>query len=48
VGKAQDLWVEEVTDTYITVASNDVVNCFYTVFAERKDVDQLVTEFDKE
>jgi hypothetical protein len=48
VGKAQDLWVEEVTDTYITIASNDVVNCFYTVFAERKDVDQLVTEFDKE
>jgi hypothetical protein len=48
VGKAQDLWVEEITDTYITVASNDVVNCFYTVFAERKDVDQLVTEFDKE
>lgn len=48
VGKAQDLWVEEITDTYIIVAGNDVVNCFYSVFAERKDIEKLVTEFDKE
>ena len=47
-GKAQDLWVEEITDTYIIVAGNDVVNCFYSVFAERKDIEKLVTEFDKE
>jgi hypothetical protein len=48
VGKAQDLWVDEITDTYIIVAGNDVVNCFYSVFAERKDIEKLVTEFDKE
>ena len=29
------------------VGSNNKINCFYTVFAERKDVEKLVTEFDK-
>ena len=49
IGKKQDLWVEEITDTYITVASETgEINCFYAVFAERKDVEKLVTEFDKE
>lgn len=49
IGKPQEIWVEEITDTYITVGSlAENVNCFYTVFAERKDVDKLVTEFDKE
>ena len=49
IGKPQEIWVEEITDTYITVgSSNETVNCFYTVFAERKDIDKLVTEFDKE
>jgi hypothetical protein len=48
IGKKQDLWVEEITDTYITVASETGdINCFYAVFAERKDVEKLVTEFDK-
>jgi hypothetical protein len=49
IGKKQDLWVEEITDTHITVASETgEINCFYAVFAERKDVEKLVTEFDKE
>ena len=49
IGRGQQLWVEEITDTYITVRSESgIVNCFYTVFAERKDVDKLITEFDKE
>lgn len=49
IGKPQEIWVEEITDTYITVGSlAENVNCFYTVFAERKDIDKLVTEFDKE
>jgi hypothetical protein len=48
IGKKQDLWVEEITDTYITIASETGdINCFYAVFAERKDVEKLVTEFDK-
>jgi hypothetical protein len=48
IGKPQEIWVEEITDTYITVGSSNLnVSCFYTVFAERKDIDKLVTEFDK-
>lgn len=49
IGRKQELWVEEITDKYITVGSETaIINCFYTVFAERKDVEKLVTEFDKE
>ena len=49
IGRKQELWVEEITDTYITVGSEaGIINCFYAVFAERKDVEKLVTEFDKE
>ena len=48
IGRKQDLWVETVTDTTITVGSDNKINCFYTVFAERKDIEKLVTEFDKE
>ena len=49
IGKRQELWVEEITDKYIMVGSETaIINCFYTVFAERKDVEKLVTEFDKE
>ena len=49
IGRKQELWVEEITDTYITVGSEaGIINCFYTVFAERKDVEKLITEFDKE
>ena len=48
IGKKQDLWVETVSDTAITVGSDNEINCFYTVFAERKDIEKLVTEFDKE
>jgi hypothetical protein len=47
IGKRQDLWVETVTDTTITVGSENEINCFYTVFAERKDIEKLITEFDK-
>ena len=47
IGKKQDLWVETVTDTAITVGSDNEINCYYTVFAERKDIEKLVTEFDK-
>lgn len=49
IGRKQELWVEEITDKYIMVGSETaIINCFYTVFAERKDVEKLVTEFDKE
>jgi hypothetical protein len=47
IGNKQDLWIETVSDTTITVGSESEINCFYTVFAERKDVDKLITEFNK-
>ena len=48
IGKKQDLWVEEVNAYNIVVGyKGKLLNCFYTVFAERKDVEKLVTEFVK-
>ena len=49
VGRNQEIWVEQVNEHEIIVGyEGDTVEYFYTVFAERKDIDKLVTEFDKE
>ena len=49
IGRYQNLWVEEITDKYVKIGTDTgIVNCFYTVFAERKDTAKLITEFDKE
>jgi hypothetical protein len=45
IGKAQDLYVEDIKDNKVYVGGSSI-NCFYTVFAERKDVDKLVVEFE--
>ena len=42
-GSKQDLWVQSKSAYYIHL--NQPANCFYTVYAERKDVDKLVVEF---
>lgn len=42
-GSSQDLWVQS-TSAYI-INLNQPANCFFTVYAERKDVDKLVVEF---
>ena len=48
IGNKQDLWVQTVDSTQIVIQSQTQdINCFYTVFAERKDIDKLITEFDK-
>ena len=48
VGKKQDVWVEETSEYGIKIGyDSDTVDCFYTIYAERKDIDKLVTEFDK-
>lgn len=44
IGKSQEIWVEDIMENKVIVGG-DNVNCFYHVFAERKDVDKLVTEF---
>ncbi len=47
VGNHQQLFVRYIADDYIVVGSEEGkdIDCFYTVFAERKDVDKLVVEF---
>ena len=47
IGKFQELWIQDITDTVITIGSkNKKIDCFYAVFAERKDTAKLITEFD--
>lgn len=43
IGEPQNLYVEKIEQNKVYVANN--VNCFYTVYAERKDVDKLEVEF---
>jgi len=44
IGKGQDIWVEDF-NTEQVIVGGESVNCFYTIYGERKDVDKLVTEF---
>jgi hypothetical protein len=43
IGKSQDLWVQSTSARFVHL--NQPAECFFTVFAERKDVDKLVVEF---
>jgi hypothetical protein len=43
MGRSQDLWVQSVSSRFVHL--NQPADCFFTVFAERKDVDKLVVEF---
>jgi hypothetical protein len=47
IGKQQLLYVKEVTSTHIIIDGDNEIDCYYVVFAERKDVDKLETELDK-
>ena len=44
VGKHQELYVDHIASDHIIVGGEDI-DCFYTVFAERNDVDKLEVEF---
>jgi hypothetical protein len=48
IGSHQDLIVKEVKENYISIQSNCSIpiNCFYHIFAERKDISKLETEID--
>ena len=45
IGKSQELYVIDINDNKVTVGGNDSINCFYTIFAERKDVEKLEVEY---
>lgn len=38
--------IDIVDNTVVVESTNDIINCFFTVFAERKDVDKLITEYE--
>jgi len=41
------IWVEEINNNKVYINSEDTIDCFYTVFAERKDVEQLIVEIEE-
>lgn len=43
IGRSQDIWVQSTSAYFIHL--NQPADCFFTVFAERKDVDKLVVEY---
>ena len=44
IGKGQDLWVEDIVDNKVIVGGENV-NCFYTIYGTRKDVDAFEVEY---
>ncbi len=46
IGKHQNLYVKSISNNVITIGGCRDINCFYTVFGERKDVDKLQVELD--
>lgn len=45
IGRKQELYVKEIKDNKVIIGGARDIDCFYTVFAERKDVEKLVVEF---
>ena len=46
VGKAQtSLFVSEIKQNKIYLSSTESIDCFYTVYGERKDIEKLIVEF---
>jgi hypothetical protein len=43
IGKFQKVFVKEIRDNKVFLGGKNI-NCFFTVFAERKDIDKLVVE----
>ena len=49
IGKHQVLYVDDIANNRVIIGteSDQPVNCFYTVWGERKDVDKLVVEYEE-
>jgi hypothetical protein len=45
IGKHQNLYVDYVDSEKIIIKGEENIHCYYTVFAERKDVDKLKIEY---
>ena len=50
-GRFQKLYVKEIKDNKVTVSNgswlSNNTDCFYNIYAERKDIDKLVVEFEE-
>ena len=49
IGKHQKLYVKDIADNVVTIGNDNVIkkeiNCFYTIYGERKDIDKLTVEY---
>jgi len=49
IGKYQKLYVEEIKNNCVYIGNDNLLNknieCFYTVYAERKDVEKIIVEY---
>jgi len=48
VGRPQELWIQNITNNQVIVGyAGNRVDCYYTVYGERKDTGKLIVEFNK-
>jgi hypothetical protein len=48
VGQYQELWVQSIINNQVVVGStSNTIDCYYTVYGERKDTGKLIVEFNK-
>ena len=49
IGKHQKLYVKDIADNVVTIGNDNVIkkeiNCFYTIYGERKDIDKITVEY---
>jgi hypothetical protein len=47
IGAPANLYVADISNNQVTVAGADPIDCYFTVWAERCDVEKLGVEIDK-
>ena len=49
IGKHQKLYVEDISNNTVTIGNDNLIkkeiNCFYTIYAERKDINKINVEY---
>ena len=46
IGHPQQLWVKKIENNQVHIRCVDQINCYYHIFAERKDIDKLEVEYE--
>ena len=47
IGCSQNLWINNIANNQVIIGHTDPIDCFYTVYGERKDIGKLIVEFNK-